>query len=508
MNSRFKAEAAAAFVRYFGCLLAFCSVFLLFLRAPAAAQVENPPWTGSSTGNGDLYDLVLRGGRVMDPETGRNEIAQVGIQGGKIAAIATTGLRGRREIDVAGLVVAPGFIDILGPMDARREAHLQKITDGLTTSVGMHGGPLDVERYEREMAAMGPLVNYAKTVGHAQLREAVGAKDRYKPATPEQIESMKALASQAIRAGAAGIGFGINYTPGASYEEIFALFEVAAMEGVPCHLHARHKGNVFPETMSLAVEEIIAVAAATGAQAQVAHLISSTVGSAPLCIKLLEGAAKHGVDVAFDFHVWTRNETTLKSALYDPGWEQRFGGISYGQIYVSETQEQLTKERFEELRRAPKDTEVQTEFIPEAEIEMALRSPLGMVSSDGGGLVDGKGHPRSVGTFARLLGRYVRERKTLSLMEALRKITLLPARRLEKSIPRMKQKGRLQAGCDADITVFNPETISERATYKEPYQHSTGIEYVLVKGTLVIDKGKVLEGVSPGQWLRHVPQGK
>lgn len=451
----------------------------------------------------ETYDIVIWNGRVMDPETGRDEIAHVGIRGQQIALITRERIRGRREIDATGWVVAPGFIDILGSVRARRDAHVQKITDGVTTSVGMHGGPLDVVGYQRQMAAMGPLVNYARTVGHAVLREAVGATDRYKPATPEQIERMKELAAQAIRAGAVGIGFGINYTPGASYEEVFALFEVAARLGVPCHLHARYKGNIFPETMSLAVQEIIAMAAATGVQAQIAHLTSSTVGSAPLSIQLIEGAARHGVDVAFDFHVWTRNETGIQSALYDPGWEERFGSITYSHIYVAETQEQLTKERFEELRRAPRDMLVQTEFIPESEIKLALRSPVGMVSSDGGGLINGKGHPRSVGTFARLLGRYVREKKVLSLIDVLAKITLLPARRLEKSVPRMKKKGRLQVGCDADITVFNAESVRERATYKEPNQPSAGIDYVLVNGVLVLDRGRVVEGVAPGQWLRH-----
>jgi dihydroorotase len=255
--------------------------------------------------------------------------------------------------------------------------------------------------------------------------------------------------------------------------------------------------------MSLATEEIIALATATGAQAQLIHLISSTVGSAPLCIKLIEGAANHGIDVGFDFHVWTRNETSLKSALYDSGWEKTFGGITYSNIYIATTQEQLTKERFEELREAPQRTIVQTEFILESEIEMALRSPIGIVSSDGGGLRKGRGHPRSVGNFARFLGRYVREKKVIPLMEALRKITVLPASRLEKAVPRMKKKGRLQVGCDADITVFNPETIRERATYKEPFHHSEGIEYVFVDGTLVVDKGKVVDGVAPGKWLRH-----
>src|SRR5262249_51774900 len=254
--------------------------------------------------------------------------------------------------------------------------------------------------------------------------------------------------------------------------------------------------------------EVISIAAATGARAQLAHLTSSTVGSAPLCIRLIEGAARHGVNVGFDLHVWTRNETTLQSALYDEGWQERFGGVSYEQIYVSDTQEQLTKARFEELRKEKEPLDVQTEFIKEEEIELALRSPMGIISSDGGGLDGGKGHPRSVGTFARFLRLYVREKQALTLLEGLRRITLLPAQRLEESVPRMKRKGRLQAGCDADITVFDPARIGERATYKEPALLSDGVRFVVVNGVLALDQGKAVEGVAPGQWLRHTCAGE
>jgi len=467
------------------------SVLLLSLIATIAAVAQEP------------YDVVISGGRVMDPETGRDEIANIGIIGNQIQAITTDDIQGRRHIDAGGQIVAPGFIDILASMGLNKAAHEFKIGDGVTSVLGMHGGPLDVADYNRKHAAVGPLVNYAATVGHAALREAVGATDRYLPATAEQIEAMRPLAVQAIRDGAVGIGFGINYTPGASYEEIFALFEVAAAEGVPCHLHARYKGNVFPLTMSLATMEIVSIAAATGAQAQVAHLISSTVGSAPLSIALLEGAAARGVDVGFDFHVWTRNQTTLQSALFDEGWQERFGGATYSDVYVAGTQEQLTEERFYELRAQPGALSIQTEFIPEEEMIMGLKSPLGIVSSDGGGLVDGGGHPRSTGTFGRFLGRFVRELEIVDWMEGIRKITLLPAERLEKTIPGMARKGRLQIGMDADVTVFDPSTVQERATYANPAQMSAGISYVFVNGMLVLDNGEIVEGAEPGEWLRH-----
>ncbi len=469
--------------------LIFILLLSLTLPAPAVAQ--------------ELYDTVILGGRVIDPETGRDEIANVGILAEQIRAITTDDIQGRRTIDASGQIVAPGFIDILASMRLNKEAHEFKIGDGVTTVLGMHGGPVDVPEYARQHAAVGPLVNYAATVSHSELREAVGATDRYAPAAPEQIEAMRPLAVQAIRDGAVGIGFGINYTPGASYEEIFALFEVAAAEGVPCHLHARYKGNVFPLTMSLATMEVVSMAAATGAQAQLAHLISSTVGSAPLSIALIEGASARGVDVGFDFHVWTRNQTRLQSALFDEGWQERFGGASYSDIYVAETQERLTEARFFELRAQPEILSVQTEFIPEEEMIMGLRSPLGIVSSDGGGLVDGRGHPRSVGTFGRFLGRFVRELEIMDWMEGIGKITLLPAQRLESAIPGMGKKGRLQIGMDADVTVFDPATVQERATYADPAQMSAGISFVIVNGMLVLDDGEIVEGAEPGEWLRH-----
>lgn len=467
-----------------------CALFMI-LVAPGPGPAQ------------ELYDVVILGGRVMDPETGRDEVANVGIQGERIEAITTEEIRGREMIDANGLIVAPGFIDILASIGRNRDAHVFKIGDGVTSVLGMHGGPLDVTGYAEQHAEVGPLVNYAATVSHSELREAVGATDAYTPATPEQIEAMRPLAVRAIRDGAVGIGFGINYTPGASYEEIFALFEVAAAEGVPCHLHARYKGNVFPLTMSLAALEVVAMAAATGAQVELAHMISSTVGSAPLSIALVEGAKARGVDIGFDFHVWTRNQTTLQSALFDEGWRERFGGANYSDIYVARTQERLTEARFFELRAQPGGLAIQTEFIPEEEMIMGLMSPLGIVSSDGGGLVNGRGHPRSVGTFARFLGRFVRDLQVVDWMEGIRKITLLPARRLEKPIPRMARKGRLQVGMDADVTVFDPTTVRERATYADPAQMSEGISYVIVNGTLVLNGGTIVEGVVPGQWLRH-----
>ena len=255
--------------------------------------------------------------------------------------------------------------------------------------------------------------------------------------------------------------------------------------------------------------EVIAISAATGAGAQLAHLTSSTVGSAPLCIDLIEGANNNNVDVGFDFHVWSRNMTSIQSALYDEGWQERFGGITYDSLYLASTQEQLTEERFFELRAEEGYISVQTEFIPESEIIMAIKSPLGIISSDGAGLFSEAGHeaetghPRSTGTFSRFLRKFIREQQVISLPDAIARITLLPAQRLEAAVPAMKKKGRIQVGSDADITIFDFETITEHADYQHPFQYSTGVKYVLVNGVLVIDNEEIIMNVSPGKWMKH-----
>jgi dihydroorotase len=448
-------------------------------------------------------DVIIRNGRVMDPETRTDGILTVAVNQGQIMALGLGAekLKARREIDARGLVVAPGFIDLLARLTPDEENQRYKVMDGVTAVFNMHGGPVDTARYfQRFDEAGGSYLHYGTTVGHNPLRRAVGVKDRDQPATPEQVEQMKLLAAQAIRHGAVGIGFGINYVPGASYEEVLALFEVAAQHGIPCHLHIRYKGSVFPETVVAALQEVITAATVTGASAQVVHLGSTAIGSMEMALKMIAGARRHGVDIAADVYPYLANSTNLASALYDPGWQQRYGGITYSDIQLVETGERLTQATFEKYRR--EGARIITHFIPEEDVITAYRHPFVMVASDGI-IRRGKGHPRGAGTFARFLGRYVREKKVVPLMQGLRKITLLPAQRLERTAPVMKRKGRVQVGADADLTLFDPETIIDQATYENPAQYSVGIHYVLVNGTVVVEEGKLLEGVNPGQPIKH-----
>jgi dihydroorotase len=397
-------------------------------------------------------------------------------------------------------VVAPGFIDILASIPPAGEPQRYKVMDGVTTVVSMHGGPIDMDGYYREFEEAGSLVNYGTTVGHSGVRRAAGATDRYAPATPAQIAEMRLIAAEAIEAGAVGVGFGINYVPGASYEEVVALFDVAAQHGVPAHVHSRYKGSVFPGTIVQSVQELIAAAAITGASTQIVHLGSSGVGSMAACLEMIAGARRHGIDIMADVYPYLANSTRLESALYDEGWQERFGGITYDSIMLVETGERLNEETFKYWRE--EGATIITFFIPREEMFMALRDPNVMVASDGY-ITRGRGHPRGAGTFSRVLGRYVREQGQLTLMEGLRKITIMPAQRVEEAAASMRERGRLSVGAYADITVFDANTIIDRATYREPAQYSEGVYYVVVNGTVVVDGGQLVETAAAGRAIRH-----
>jgi dihydroorotase len=476
---------------------------LLAAGITAAPQVRASYFVAQSEQPRNEVEILIRNGRVMDPETRTDAVLAVAVDQGRIVALGpeAEALQGRSEIDAHGLVVAPGFIDLLARLTPDEESQRYKVMDGVTAVFNMHGGPVNIPTYFKSFAqAGGSYIHYGTTVGHNPLRRAVDASDRSEPSTPEQVEHMKLLAAQAIREGAVGIGFGINYVPGASYEEVLALFEVAAEYGVPCHLHVRYKGSVFPETIVAALQEVITAAAVTGVSVQVVHLGSSGVGSMEIALRMIDGARRHGIDIAADVYPYLANSTNLASAIYDPGWEERFGGITYSGIQLVESGERLTKETFEKYRK--EGAQIITHFIPEGEVIAAYQNPHVLVASDGI-IRRGKGHPRGAGTFARFLGRYVREKKTVPLMEGLRKITLLPAQRLEQGAPVMRRKGRVQLGADADLTIFDPNVIIDRATYDNPAQYSAGIRYVLVNGVVVVDQGMLVEHLKPGRAIKY-----
>lgn len=442
----------------------------------------------------ETFDVVISGGRVLDPASGTDRVADVGIRAGRVVTTSGRGLRGRTRLDASGLVVCPGFVDILANTHAEGDRY--KVMDGVTTVISTHGGPVKVREWQAEHARRGPLVHYGTVVGQFALRDAAGAKDRNLPATPEQVETMVRLADQAHKEGALGVGFSVEYIPGTSGQEVTALAAVAAKYRGSVHSHIRLPHLLDPFQ---GINELIAASAATGARVQVVHIGSMAIQRMKESLALIDQARARGVDIAADVYPYDAWMTRIESALFDPGWQQKYL-LDYHDLVWVATGERMTAETFPKFRAM--GGAVACHQIPEADIEAALRHPTVSVASDG---YIGEGpvsHPRGAGTFSRVLGRYVRERKVLSLEAAVKKMTLLPVQRLEPGAPALKKKGRLSPGMDADITVFDPATVLDRATFQNAKQYSRGIAHVLVGGEVVVRDGKLQkETGGPGRWI-------
>ena len=452
------------------------------------------------------YDIVIANGRVMDPESGLDVIRNVGISGGKIRAISGGALKGKQTIDAKGLVVAPGFIDLhehgQEPRNYQFQAH-----DGVTTSLELEAGTDDVDKWYAAREGKS-LINFGVSIGHIPVRMSVmhdpgtflptGDAAR-RPATAQELAKIIEEVEKGFREGALAEGMGVNYTPAASHWEIVEMFRIAAEYGGSVHVHLRYGGIKEPTTGLAALEEVIAAAAATGAPLHVVHITSMGLKDTPQLIDMVAGAQKRGLDVTTECYPYTAGSTALQSAIFEPGWQESMG-ISYKDVQWTDTGERLTAETFEKYRKQGGIVVIHS--IPEEAARTAVANPMVMIASDGMPITGGKVHPRGQGTFSRVLGHYVREEKVLDLMPALRKMTLMPAQRLEKRAPTFKDKGRIRVGADADITVFDPNRILDKATFEEPLQYSEGIQFVLVNGVPVVKGGQLVEGIFPGRAAR------
>jgi N-acyl-D-aspartate/D-glutamate deacylase len=456
------------------------------------------------------YDLVIRGGRVVDPETGLDAVRTVGIRAGAITRISVEDLPGARVIDATGLTVAPGFIDLHSHgQDA--ENYRLKALDGVTTALELEIGVLDVSSFIASRTGHA-LVNFGATVSHPAARVATLGRPMppgaivpaSSPATSEhltddQFAGMSALLEKGLAAGGLGIGMGLAYTPGATRLEVIRTFRIAAAHRVPIYVHVRSNGRIEPGSSIEAVTEVIGAAAITGAALHIVHINSSGLRDAVECVRLVEGARARGLDVTTEAYPYGAGMTAINSAIFDAGWQER-NGISYHDLQLVETGERLTKERFEILHASSEPRLVLMFLNPDEIVDAVIEHPLTMVASDGE-VQNGKGHPRGAGTYARILARYVRDRRTLSLMDALRKMSLMPAQRLEGASSAARRKGRVQEGADADLVIFDPRSVQDEATYEKGPVPSTGFRYVIVSGTPVVSGGTIVAGVSPGRAL-------
>jgi len=452
------------------------------------------------------FDIVLTGGRVVDPESQLDAVRNVGLQGNRIAAVSAEPLQGRVSVDATGLVIAPGLID-LHSHGQDDENYRFKARDGVTTALELEVGAADIPAWYAEREGKS-LINFGVTVGHVPVRmKVMGDTGSWLPrdkailprATPEQNRQIHDLITRGLDAGAIGIGFGIAYVPGTRREEIMDIFQLAADRGMTCFTHVRSHGAIEPGSALESMQEVVANAVATGASLHIVHVTSTGLVQTPECLRLIDGARKRGIDVTTEAYPYTAGMTGIETAIFDEGWQQKLG-VGYGDLQWVATGERLTAESFARFRK--QGGLVVIHSIPERIARLAVTHPDIMIASDGL-LTGGKGHPRGAGSYARILGRYVREEKAITLMQALRKMSLLPAQRLEKSVPMMQNKGRIRVGADADLILFDPARVIDRATFENPGQYSEGIRHVLVNGNFVVRDEKLVEGVKPGQAIRR-----
>jgi len=443
------------------------------------------------------YDRVILGGQVMDPAAKLDAVRNIGLVGGRIAVITTQAIRGRDTVDARGLVVAPGFID-LHAHGQTPETYRFYSLDGVTTSLELELGTSDVAAWYRERSA-GERINYGVSIGHIKVRMSVMqdsgtvmpvSDGAYRAASPAQIGEIAKRIEIGLTEGAVSIGAGFPYTPAATRDELLAAFRVSAKTKTPIHVHIRPGVAGLKEALSLAGE--------TNAPLHVVHINSAGLAETPVMLEMINEARAQGHDVTTEAYPYDAGMTEIQSATiqdtYRAAPDERLAELEW-----PGTGERLNRESFERYRRTGGPVVIHTNT--EQMVAVAINSPLTIIASDAY-WQNGTGHPRTTGTFAKVLGRYVREAHSLSLMEAIRKMTLMPAQRLEARVPAMRQKGRLRVGADADITIFDSETVVDRSTYREPSLSPVGIQHVIVNGVSVVANGRAVEDVAPGKAVR------
>lgn len=506
-----------------------------------------------------VFDLVIRGGTLLDGTGARGIQRDLGITGGRIAAIGSRLARGADEIDARGLAVAPGFIDMHShgdgslSEDPRAESVIRQ---GITTIItGQDGGSRATGAPDRSFTAhfaalddLRPAVNVASMVGLGTIRGAViGSGDR--PATVEEMERMRSLVDAALEQGACGASSGLEYTPGAfaSPEELTAVLAPLRARRLPYATHQRNEDDRLLDS----IDESIAVARGAGCSLQISHLKTQgprNWGKLDDAFGRIDAARRAGLDVAFDrypylaystgltnlFPVWSRDGGTeaFLARLADSAAAPRIRAEALAKVELigGWNSVQITSVRADEdrgaegqrlgdyaqsLGRDPYETATSLLrqsnggvgmvgfAMREENLERILAHPLAMVCTDGGAFATegparrGSPHPRALGSFPRVLGRYVRERRALTLEDAIRKMTFLPASRV-----RMNDRGRLAEGLAADVVVFDPSSIADHATFEQPFQYPIGFTAIIVNGMVTIRGSEHVAKTGAGHALR------
>jgi N-acyl-D-aspartate/D-glutamate deacylase len=488
-------------------------------------------------------EVVLRGGRVIDPESGLDAVRDVAIAGDRVTEIGTGLGPGSADFDVAGLVVTAGFVDLHSHVSDVAGSWLQAL-DGVTTALELEAGAAPAAAAYRAVAEEGRPVNYGFATSWAQARmQAVGGimpddtlagfmahiadPAWQRPASRDEIGALLERLSADLADGALGIGVLLGYAPASSPEEYLQVAALAAEAGVPTFTHARDLIEMVPGTAVDGAEEIVRAAGQTGAHMHYCHVNSTSQRHIERVLALVSRAQAAGARVSTEAYPYGSGMTGIGAAFLAPERLGERGLVPSSLTYAATGERVASVDRLRSLRDADPGGLVIIDLLDEddpSDRELLMRSltfPGGVVASDAmpltwaGGAPEAPSwplpttaitHPRTAGTFSRALRLLTRDGGRLSLAEALARCSLEPARVLQGRVPAMRGKGRLRAGGDADIVVFDPEAITDMASYRDSTRPAAGIRHVLVNGAFVVRDGEIVTDARPGRPVRAEPR--
>ena len=477
----------------------------------------------------EQYDLAINNGRVLDPESGLDAIRHVGIKDGEIVVVSEEVLAADSVIDAAGLVVAPGFIDLHTHSPTPLGQYYQAF-DGVTTALELEVGSYPILDYGVGISDK-PLINFGASAGHVGMRvyeknglnvsdilagpkpegfkgwmtaityfftdaDTALAESLYEEATEEELATLQQMLNADLEAGALGIGLPLDYFSDAIQDaEMRMIFATAAQHSAPIFVHIRRGIDGDPSGLT----EVIELASEYDAAVHICHISHNAISNLEFFLAEVRKAQEEGIDITTEVLPYNAGSALISSAVFGRDWQTIFN-ITYKDVEWAATGERFNKAMWDDYYKNRPDGQVVHHYLREEWTQRAVVEPGVIVVSD---LLTMVSRDKNVaphnGAFSKVLGRYVREQQLLDLMTAVSKMTLLPARRLEVHAPVFKKKGRLQPQMDADITIFNPHTIVDNATYRNAYQEATGIEYLIVNGEAVIKAGVLVEEAYPGR---------
>ncbi len=436
--------------------------------------------------------ILIHGGRVIDPANGVDAQLNILIDQGKIVWVGTETPDADKTIDAAGKIVTPGFIDIHMHEDPVVDGKIENcIFDmmlhmGVTTAVGGNCGinVCDPAQYLDLADRDGAPVNVAMYAGHEFFRKAAGAPDIYAKASEKAKQKMERSIAAALDAGCVGVSFGLRYVPGADRDEFFRAARPCQKGGKLIASHVRDDADgVFA-----AIDEFCAAGVEFGLPVQISHIGSmGGFGQMEEVLRRMDAYRLNGLDVMLDCYPYFAFSTRIGTPTYDPGWLDRYHA-GYDVLEFCEGKykgQRATKETFEEVRRDFPECITVCHVMKEEDVRLAFRHPRVMLGSDGL-MNNGQGHPRAAGSFPRFIAEFAKK-GTLPLYRAIEKMTAIPAQRLG-----FVNKGRLNVGADADITIFDYDTIADTATFENPATPPRGIEWVLIGGEAALEAGEIV----------------